>query len=216
MQGNIAFNNIDNAFRTIGYKHSLIKKDYQYADLFSPGLSVPVRSVERAIFGQEPLDYRSACFGVRVAESNRPSSDIVRELKALGAPQIFILNNGIAERWAITEREPILQEKYQTINLPNVITQNIKEWNPKTVLRAKADFAKPAPRQMDLADVGLLPILENEAAKKLIFLLKAILNRAEAELGIINLIMWQIMSCHKSPLRIYQNDREHYTRNTFS
>jgi len=179
MQNNQNLDYIDDAFIGIGYKHALIKKNYQYADLFSPEVSV--RKVEMAIFGQEPLDYRSACFGVRIAETNRPSSDLARELKALGAPQIFILNNGITERWAITEREPILQEEYETINLSKIITQNSKEWNPKAVLRAKNDFAKPAPQQMDFADIGLLPVLENEASRKVDYLLKAILNHTEKE-----------------------------------
>jgi hypothetical protein len=92
MNNVLALNYIDDAFRSIGYKPSLIKKEYQFADLFSPGVSI--RTVEMAVFGQEPLDYRSACFGVRIAEMNRTSADLARELKALGAPQIFILNDG--------------------------------------------------------------------------------------------------------------------------
>ena len=80
-----------------------------------------------AVFGQEPLDYRSACFGVQMAEHNRSSSALVNELKALGAPQVFIMNNGMTERWAVTELEPVLQAKYKTIDLPNIIAQNINE-----------------------------------------------------------------------------------------
>ncbi|MCC6545311.1 MAG: hypothetical protein IT392_12575, partial [Nitrospirae bacterium] len=80
------FDNTIDAFKNIGYKNSLIKKDYKYADLFS--VDVPIRTVGMAVFGQEPLDYRSACFGVQMAGHNRSSSALVNELKALGAPQI--------------------------------------------------------------------------------------------------------------------------------
>ncbi|MCG2813857.1 MAG: hypothetical protein L6245_04165, partial [Thermodesulfovibrionales bacterium] len=179
MGDNLTFSKIDDAFVKIGYRRGLIKKDYQYADLFSPG--VPIRTVGRAIFGQEPLDYRSACFGVQIAEPNRQSAALVNGLKALGAPQVFILNNGVSERWAITEREPVLQAKYKTVNLPNVITQNINEWDPKTIIRAKTGFAKPALQQMDFVDIGLLPALENQAAVKIDYLLKVILNHTEGE-----------------------------------
>lgn len=179
MGDNLTFSKIDDAFVKIGYRRGLIKKGYQYADLFSPG--VPIRTVGRAIFGQEPLDYRSACFGVQIGEPNHPSAALVNQLKALGAPQIFILNNGVSERWAITEREPVLQAKHKTVNLPNIIAQNINEWNPKAIIRAKTGFAKPAPQQMDFVDIGLLPALENQAAEKIDYLLKVILNHTEGE-----------------------------------
>ena len=178
-------NTID-AFKNIGYKNSLIKKDYKYADLFS--VDVPIRTVGMAVFGQEPLDYRSACFGVQMAEHNRSSSALVNELKALGAPQIFIMNNGTTERWAVTELEPVLQAKYKTIDLPNIIAQNINEWDPKSIIRAKAGFAKPSPKQMDFVDIGLLPALENEAAKKIDYLLREILNHTEREFTKHNLL----------------------------
>lgn len=179
MGDNLTFSKIDDAFVKIGYRRGLIKKGYQYADLFS--LGVPIRTVGRAIFGQEPLDYRSACFGVQIAETNRSSATLVNELKALGAPQVFVLNDGFSERWVITEREPILRAKYKTVNLPNIITHNIDEWNPQAIIRAKTGFAKPAPQQMDFVDIGLLPALENQAAEKIDYLLKAILHDTEGE-----------------------------------
>ncbi|MCL4492411.1 MAG: SAM-dependent methyltransferase [Nitrospirae bacterium] len=185
MRDNLTFGKIDDAFVKIGYRRSLIKRGYQYADLFSSG--VPIRTVGRAIFGQEPLDYRSACFGIQADETNRPSSSVINELRALGAPQIFILSNGVTERWAITEREPVLQAKYKTVNLPNIISQNANEWNPKAIIRAKAGFVKPSHQQMDFVDIGLLPALENQAAEKIDYLLRAILHHTEEEIKKHNL-----------------------------
>ncbi len=174
--------NIEEAFVDIGYKRNLIKRDYQFADLFSTGSpGVPLRTVGRAVFGQEPLDYRSACFGIQLAEPGRPSELVVNELKAFGAPMIFIINNGVTERWTITEKEPHLQDKHKTDTLHNIIIKNQDAWNPRAIIRAKAGFAKPDPLQLDFVDIGLLPALEHEAAKKIDGLLSIVLHHVQEE-----------------------------------
>ncbi|ODS33162.1 MAG: N-6 DNA Methylase [Candidatus Scalindua rubra] len=170
---------IENAFIEIGYRRNLIQKDYKYADLFSTG--EPVRSIQRAVFGQEPFDYRSACFGVQLVDPKHSTFTIVNNLRALGAPQIFIINNNKTELWAITEGQPILQGKYNTYHLHNVIIQNEQDWQPQSIMRAKSGFAKPGPRQLDFVDIGLLPALEHEAAEKIDYLLRDILNYIEDE-----------------------------------
>lgn len=173
------FHNIEDAFIKIGYKRNLIKSNYQYADLFS--VSAPIRAIEYAIFGQEPLDYRSACFGIQTAKPNFSSDVVVNELRALGAPQILIIHNGTTERWAITEKEPLLQDKYKTAQLPDIVIKNVDDWNPKAIIRAKSGFSKPSSRQMDFVDIGLIPALEHEAAKKIDSLLSSLLHQAEEE-----------------------------------
>ncbi len=170
---------IENAFIRIGYRQNLIQKDYKYVDLFSPDM--PVRTVGCAIFGQEPFDYRSACFGIQMAELNRSTDIIVNELKAFGAPQIFIINNGKTERWAITEREPVLKGKYETASLHDVIAENCKDWEPQAIMRAKSGFIRPGPRQLDFIDIGLLPALDYEASQKIDHLLRTVLNYAEED-----------------------------------
>lgn len=170
---------IENAFIEIGYRRKLIQKDYKYADLFSTG--EPVRSIQRAVFGQEPFDYRSACFGVQLVDPKHSTFTLVNNLRALGAPQIFIINNNKTELWAITEGQPILREKYNTYHLHNVIIQNEQDWQPQSIMRAKSGFAKPGPRQLDFVDIGLLPALEHEAAEKIDYLLRDILNYIEDE-----------------------------------
>ena len=173
---------IEDAFVDIGYKRHLIRRDYQYADLFSTGSpGVPLRTVGRAIFGQEPLDYRSACFGIQLAEPGRPSEIVVNELRAFGAPLIFIVNNGVTESWAITEKEPRLQAKYKTASLHNVIIENQNMWNPRTIIGVKTGSAKPDPLQLDFVDIGLLPALEHEAAKKIDSLLGILLHHVKEE-----------------------------------
>ena len=174
---NPVLENVEKAFIEIGYKRALIQKDYEYTDLFSSDM--PVRTVGRAIFGQAPMDYRSACFGVYVASPGTSSAIIADHLKALGAPQIFIVLNGFAERWQITAKDPVLQEKYETSKLHNLIITNKQNWKPESIMRAKAGFARPAAQQLDFIDLGLLPALEYEAGKKIDYLLQVILNNTE-------------------------------------
>lgn len=176
---NNIISNIEDAFIKIGYRHQFIKKSYEYVDLFT--IDTPLRIVDRAIFGQEPLDYRSACFGIGVARPSRASEDIVYEMKALGAPQVFIINNGTTERWTITAREPVLQEKYQTSKLPRVIVSNRNNWKPDVIMRTKSGFTHPGEKQLDFVDLGLLPALEQEASIKIDYLLQIILNFTEED-----------------------------------
>lgn len=173
------FSQVEDAFIKIGYRHNLIRRDYQFSDLLSPG--VPVRTIGRAIFGQEPLDYRSACFGLQLAAPNQASDIVVNHLRALGAPQILLVNNGVTERWAVTEKDSRLLDKYKTANLHNVIVQNQQNWNPQSIIRAKSGFSRPDPTQLDFVDIGLLPALEHEAARKIDTLLSLLLNHTEEE-----------------------------------
>ena len=110
---------IEDSFIEIGYRRSLIQKDYKYVDLFSS--DAPVRTIGRAVFGHEPFDYRSACFGIQIAEPNRSTDAIVNELKALGAPQVFIINNGKTEQWAL-KRNPFFS-KYETVMSPKLLSK---------------------------------------------------------------------------------------------
>ncbi len=176
----VNLNRIIDAFHKIGYKRNLTRKDYKYANFFSE--DVADLTVDLGIFGQEPLDYRSACFGIQIVRSsNKSSESIVNDLRAFGAPQIFIVNNGNTERWIVKETEVSLQEKVRTNRLHRVIESNQSKWKPDSMIRAKSGFAKPEAQQLDFVDIGLLPALEHEASNKIDNLLSEILYRTEAE-----------------------------------
>lgn len=176
---------VTNAFQLIGYKRNLIKKDYEYADFFQP--NVPLRTIKLGIFGHEPTDYRSACFGFDVLDPSKPSGLVINEMKALGAPQIFLIKNGKAERWIMTETEPYRRETYKSTNLHRVVLDNKKDWGPKEIIRAKSGFIKPEAQQLDFVDVGLLQALEHEAGVKIDYLIRGILNRIEENCRVNNI-----------------------------
>lgn len=180
LNSNINLNKIEDAFHTIGYKRTLTRKNYKYANFFSR--DVEDLTVDIGIFGQQPLDYRSACFGIQVVGSPKKSNEsIVKNLRAFGAPQIFIVNNGTTERWIVKETEVSLQDRIRTDRLHQVIKSNQSKWNPDSMIRAKSGFAKPEAQQLDFVDIGLLPALEHEASNKIDNLLSEILYRTEAE-----------------------------------
>jgi type I restriction-modification system DNA methylase subunit len=177
---NINLNRIEGAFHKIGYKRNLTRRNYIYANFFSEDIAE--LTVDLGIFGQEPLDYRSACFGIHfVGSSNKTSESIANDLRAFGAPQIFIIDNGNAERWIVKETEVRFQERIRTNRLPYVIESNQSKWKPDSMIRAKSGFAKPEVQQLDFVDIGLLPALEHEASKKIDTLLNNILHNTEVE-----------------------------------
>ena len=98
---------IEDAFHSIGYKRNLIKRNYSYSDFIS--LETMLRTIDMAVFGREPMDYRTACFGFEFFKDNISSDAIVNELRAFGAPQMFIIKNGTSEWWVNRERGTILE-----------------------------------------------------------------------------------------------------------
>jgi hypothetical protein len=93
---------IEDAFHSIGYKRNLIKRNYTYTDFISP--KALLKTIDIAVFGREPMDYRSSCFGIKFLNDSLPSVSVVNELRALGAPQVFIVRNGTSEWWINREK----------------------------------------------------------------------------------------------------------------
>lgn len=170
---------IEDAFHSIGYRRNLIKRNYAYTDFISP--KALLRTIDIAVFGREPMDYRSSCFGIEFLNDSLPSVSVVNELRALGAPQVFIIKNGTSEWWINREKESVFQEKLKTEKLPKIIERNKAEWNPDKMIRLKSGFQKPEPQQIDFIDIGLLPALEHQASSKIDSLISRILYDAEKE-----------------------------------
>lgn len=153
------------AFRAIGYRAGWLRQRYAFADLYAPG--TPARTIDLGVFGQDPPDYRSACFGLQFADQIDTAQGALNRVRAFGAPQIFYIANGVTERWRIHANGASLAERLPTADLGARIEAGKADWNPQSVLRAKAGFEYPGPRQQDFVDIGLLPALEHEAARKI-------------------------------------------------
>ncbi|MGR3178384.1 MAG: DNA methyltransferase [Candidatus Anammoxibacter sp.] len=168
---------IEHALHEIGYRPKFIQRNYEYVDLFS--YPPKTRSIDLGVFGREPFDYRSACFGFSAPKNGKSSEAIVEDARFLGAPQVFIVREENTERWVLTDNGKKFKDRFQTRNIHNVISENKEDWSPQSVLRAKCGFESSGMRQLDFIDFGFLPALEQEANKKLDELIKRILSTTE-------------------------------------
>ena len=158
----------------MGYVGGLLHENYQFADVLSPHYGV--RQIHLAAFAQEPPSYRNASFGVAVA-NGVSGSELVDGHKSLGAPQIFEINGDKILRWKIaSEGMPSLLEEVPLDHLPRLFDYHRSEWSPQRILRAKSDSSTAT--QLDFMDLGLLPLLEQEARAKLDYLLRNTVNSA--------------------------------------
>jgi hypothetical protein len=163
--------------RAIGYRDDLLQEDYKFADPLTP--SYLERKIELAAFAQEPLSYRSACFGVAVLDRNgSDGAEKIQRYQALGAPQVLALYPGIEEvhRWKIVARgKPELIERIDPAHLQSLFLERQAEWGPEQVLRAKSIGFRSAPSQLDFFDAGLIPTIEDVVQKKLDELLREVI-----------------------------------------
>jgi hypothetical protein len=166
---------VRDALLGIGYRDDLLRSRYQFADVSSPAYLV--REIPLAAFAQAPPSYRNACLGVALLESEDPAA--VGEFRALGAPQVFAVDasENRVGRWKIrAEGPPQLLEHMPLDALPLRIRYEREAWGPEHILRAKSAVGYAPPIQLDFSDLGLLPILEQEAHTKLDNLLRSVLS----------------------------------------
>lgn len=156
------------AFREIGYRAGWMRQSFEFADFYTNG--TPSRTVDLGIFGQDPMDYRSACFGIQF-QQEEGEVDVIERIRALGAPQILYVRDDVTQRWQIRAGDIRLTEEFSTQSLTQRIRDSSEIWSPQAVLRAKSGFKREA-RQQDFVDLGLLPALEHEAARKIDQLVK--------------------------------------------
>ena len=147
----------------LGYVGGLLQENYKFADVLSAG--AVVNEIRLAAFAQDPPSYRNAAFGVAIANGHT-GSDLIQMHTALGAPQIFEVNNDSVLRWKVSSAgNPSLLNEVTLEELPQLFAQHKTEWYPQRILRAKSDSSLAV--QLDFFDTGLLPLLEHEARTKL-------------------------------------------------
>lgn len=168
---------VKRAFHDIGYHRDWMRERYHFADLYAA--NTREQEIALGVFGQEPLDYRSACFGLEFKSADEPPETVLNRMRALGAPQLFYVVNGTTQRWQIHADHVSKAETVPTHNLDKLIKDHQPTWNPQAFLRAKAGFVPPGPQQIDFIDMGLLPALEHEASRKIDGLVRRVCSLAE-------------------------------------
>ena len=175
---NLMFQSVKAGLVGIGYDEALLLERYQFADVLAKEYSV--REVDLAAFAQDPPSYRSACIGVVFGhEDNGPEG--VARYRALGAPQVFEIREDRLLRWAMTERgAPRFLDSVEQEQISGLFRRHREDWSPIRILEAKASRHHHA-YQLDFFDVGLLPLLEEEARTKLDRLLQETVALAISE-----------------------------------
>ena len=148
----------------LGYTGSLLQENYAFADILAPDFSVS--RIPLAAFAQDPPSYRNACFGVVIANGVR-GPELIETCRSLGAPQIFEIHQNHITRWKMTEKgQPLPLDEVMDESISALFQRNRHDWSPRRILREKS-AGRGMASQLDFFDLGLLPLLEQQAREKL-------------------------------------------------
>jgi hypothetical protein len=175
-EGHPVLQDIERAMLAIGYGGQLLRRGYEYNDVLSP--RDELRRIEIAGFAQTPPTYRNACIGV-VVSNGQSGPEHVALHRALGAPLVFEVNDTSVNRWKVTASgPPELKQQIPFDSVQRVFTDHRAEWEPDSILRAKA-VGEPGPIQLDFYDDHLLPFLEGRNFEKLDHVLHSVISKSK-------------------------------------
>lgn len=132
-------------------------------------------------FAHSPHDSRSSCLAVidSVAE---PQAEVAHT-RVIGAPLVFASFNNQWQLWKQGADKPRLMESIAPANLENFFAQNRKNLAPNSVYRAKTWARIDKSYQLEFVDVGLMPLIEEEAGRKLSGLIERTVVETKRRLG---------------------------------
>lgn len=168
-----------------GYHPESVREDYPYADYVAEHPTL--RRASLAAFAGGSPSYRTVRvllqFVDDVTAVNAPPS----ELLALGAPRIALVGPTLASVWTQRGEQAAICEhdRVEAARLARLIRTNPAQWSSEGVLRA-ARIGPVDEYQLEFADVGLLPVIEQRVNEKLDRLIRTVLDtclRADPSLG---------------------------------
>jgi type I restriction-modification system DNA methylase subunit len=116
-------------------------------------------------FVAKPWDFDSAC--VAVVAGDGDSEAVARSCRGMGAPIVWVSNNGTVDWWAQHGTGPTLFASKPLREFAALVQRYKAKLDPVTVYRGKTIARVDKSRQLDFVDAGLLPLLRDEAGKKL-------------------------------------------------
>jgi hypothetical protein len=174
----IPFEEVIAGLRGIGYNETLLEKDYEFTDYFTPQRED--RRIQAAAFGQTPTSYDSACIGIALTNGFREEK-LVNQFRALGAPILLEVDNYEVREWNVGRKvsEHNLVARYPSDRITQMFENRAREWKPEPVLRAKNIGLFDEASQLSLF-TGLLPELEGHIQARLEPLLHDALSTTKA------------------------------------
>lgn len=143
------------------------------------------RRIPLVAFAHSPHDSRSACVAV-LDEVAEPEVDVAA-CRGVGAPLVFAPFNDQWQLWKQGTERPQLIESIAPSELTNFFV-NRTDLSPESVYRAKTWARFDSTYQLNFVDLGLMPLVEEEAGRKLSELIERVVTNTKSRLG------WQEIS----------------------
>ena len=137
-------------------------------------------TVPLAAFAHPPHDSRSACIAV-IGGSSDPETDVA-SCRGLGAPLLFLYFPDQWQLWQQSTVKPKLLHQIPHEEMSSFFLEQKEELAPESIYRAKTWARLDTSYQLDFVDVGLLPLVEKEAGKKLTNLIERVVEEAQSSL----------------------------------
>ncbi len=134
-----------------------------------------------AAFAQSPCDSRTACISV-VEGFTDPHQNAVA-CRALGTPVILVCLHDEMQWWETRTTSTAVRETVPADRLDAFFEQHRSEFAPDTIYRAKTLGRFDANYQLEFVDIGLMPLIEAEAGRKMVDLLVRAVHQCRENLG---------------------------------
>ena len=154
-----------------GYTGSLLRLDYRLDPI-----TIPL-----AGFASEPLDFDSAC--IAVVDGNGNPEFAARSCRNLGSPVVWVHNGKIVDWWMQHDGAPTCYASKPVNEFTALVRDHREQLGPGSIYRGKTIARVDKSNQLDFVDAGFLPLLREEAGKKLHDLVEAMTRAALKGLG---------------------------------
>jgi N-6 DNA Methylase len=138
-----------------GYTGTRLKEGYAFGSMTVPLVG----------FATKPWDFDSACIAVMVG--NGDSEKTAHSCRGMGAPIVWVQHNGTVDWWMQHAAQPELFESTPVQEFGALVKRHKHKLDPVSVYRGKTIARVDKSRQLDFVDMGFLPLLREEAGKKL-------------------------------------------------
>ena len=130
-------------------------------------------TVPLTAFAHSPHDSRSACIAV-VDGSSDPETDVA-SCRGLGAPLVFLYFPDQWQLWQQNATKPKFLHQMPPQELGRFFLDQKEKLAPESIYRAKTWARLDTSYQLDFVDVGLMPLVEEEAGRKLTELIERVI-----------------------------------------
>jgi len=155
-----------------GYRPSLIETNVRLTD---------DRAAVLAAFAHSPCDSRSACVAA-IDGFTDPLSDVVA-CRPLGAPIVFVCFQDRLEWWIQGATKTERRESVPAAEVGQFFDKRRCDFAPDAIYRAKNWGRLDQGYQLEFVDLGLMPLVEAEAGRKLAALVEDAVVRTKGRLG---------------------------------